>query len=146
MLSPHTKQLMRLAFKLNQPVDVVWEYLTDMQKYVSVHPVITRIDKTSGNSYLVYETLKVGFIPFRFTYPVVVESNRPAKTVLIRATVFKLAEIEMRFRVTSENGISLVDEDIRFTSRLPIKHLMQRIFKEQHTLLFKNIEASGTEW
>ena len=36
---------MDLLFKLNKPPDLIFDYLTDMQKFVSVHPVISKIDK-----------------------------------------------------------------------------------------------------
>ena len=58
---------MNLIFRVNKPIDTVFDYLTDMQKFVSVHPLISKIDDLSGNNYLVHETLKVGFIPFSFT-------------------------------------------------------------------------------
>jgi hypothetical protein len=50
-------------------------YLADTNKFTSVHPVITKLEPKGGDNYLVYETLKVGFIPFSFTYPVVIKSD-----------------------------------------------------------------------
>lgn len=66
---------MNLIFKIDQTTEIVFDYLTDMQKFVSVHAVISKIDRVSENNYLVHETLKVGFIPFSFTYPVFIEHN-----------------------------------------------------------------------
>jgi len=42
---------MELSFKINKSADFIFDYLTDMQKFVSVHPVITKIDKTNNDSY-----------------------------------------------------------------------------------------------
>lgn len=61
---------MKLSFRLEKSADIIFDYLTDMQKFVSVHLVIYKIDNTGINRYLVYEMLKFGFIPFPFTYPV----------------------------------------------------------------------------
>lgn len=113
-----------------------------MQKFVSVHPVISQINKTGNNSYLVHETLKFCFIPFSFTYPVTVEKNALNKMVLIRATVFKLTNIEMKFVLKAENHHTIIEEEINFRSPLPIKFIMQSIFRKQHNQLFKNIELN----
>jgi hypothetical protein len=111
-----------------------------MQKFVSVHPVISQIDHTGNENYLVHETLKIGFIPFSFTYPVTIEKNHFEKFVVIRATVMKLTKIEMKFVLKTHNDYTVIEENIEFNSPLPVKFIMQGIFKKQHTQLFKNIE------
>lgn len=132
---------MTLQFHVQQNADLVFDYLTDMQKFVSVHPVITKIEQIKDSNYLVYETLKLGFIPFSFTYFAAVEGNFEAKTVVIRATVMKITKIEMHFVIKAEkDGSTNIEETINFKSPLPIKWLMQRIFKTQHEQLFKNID------
>lgn len=131
---------MNLSFKLKKSPEFIFDYLTDMQKYVSVHPVIYRIDKTGDDSYLVYETLKFLFIPFSFKYTVTIENNNVNEVVVMRATVMKWTKIEMKFVLKKECDSTVIDENIEFKSPLPIKFMMQRIFRKQHTKLFKNIE------
>lgn len=75
---------MKLSFRIHNKSDIIFEYLTDMQKFVSVHPVIFKIENSSNNNYLVHETLKFGFIPFSFTYPVNIEKNAREKTDKVR--------------------------------------------------------------
>lgn len=130
---------MKLYFKTPQNIDLVFEYLTDMQKFVSVHPVISKIEKISANCYLVHETLKIGFIPFSFTYPVTIENSTLGKMVEIRATVFRLTKIKMKFILKVENGFTIIEEFIEIKSPLPVKFIMNNIFKKQHHKLFKNI-------
>ncbi len=48
---------MTLAYKINKPAHIVFDYLADMQKFVSVHPVITTIENIKDNHYLVFETV-----------------------------------------------------------------------------------------
>ena len=133
---------MKLVYKIHKPISLIIDYLTDMQKFVSVHPVIYKIDKLDKNKYLVYETLKLGFIPVSFTYPAIIESNF-IDTVTIRATVMKLSKIEMVFTLKVKDNFTLVEENIRFNSPLPIKSIMESIFRKQHSLLFKNIELTN---
>lgn len=131
---------MKLSFRVHKNIDFIFDYLTDMQKFSSVHPVISKIENTRNESYLVYETLKFGFIPLSFTYPVIIKKNTVAKTVTILATVFKITKIEMKFALCADNDFTIIDEEIYFTSPLPVTFIMQRIFKKQHSQLFKNIE------
>ncbi len=132
---------MNLTFTVNQQIETVFDYLTDMQKFVSVHPVITKIVKTSENNYLVHETLKLGYLPIYFTYPVTVEQSFNDKIVTIHATIMKLAEINMSYRLSRENNLTVIHESISFKSILPVRTIMESIFTKQHTILFKNIEA-----
>jgi len=133
---------MNLKFEVNKPIHIVFEYLTDMRKFVSVHPVISKIDNISGNNFLVHETLTLVVIPISFTYPVTIDQNFNEKKEVIRAKIMKIIGIEMSYSLTSENNSTIVNETISFKSPFPIKSLMQKTFKKQHTVLFKNIETS----
>ena len=137
---------MKLSFTMHKDPDIVFDFLTDMQKFVSVHPVISQIDHIGNESYLVHETLKFGFIPFSFTYPVTIEKCALNKTVTIRANVFKLTKIEMKFVLKTDNGYTIIDEEILFKSPLPVKFIMEGIFKKQHDQLFKNIEMKSSNF
>jgi carbon monoxide dehydrogenase subunit G len=131
--------VLKLTFRIAKPADFVFDYLTDMEKFVSVHPVITQMDTIGSDRYLVHETLKLGFIPFSFTYPVTIEGNWRDKVVIIRATVMKLTKIEMTFVIQATNGATVVEESILFKSPLPLVFIMQKVFKKQHEQLFKKM-------
>ncbi len=133
---------MNLIFKINKPLDFVFDYLTNMQRFASVHPVISKIDTLGNGNYLVHETLKFGIVPFSFTYPVSIKKNNNEKIVVMVATVMRLTKIDMNFILRSENRFTIINETIDFRTALPIKSLMQRIFKEQHEQLFQNIEKA----
>lgn len=133
---------MNLTFRVNKDTSLVFDYLTDMQKFVSVHPVISKIDNLSANNYLVYETLKIGFIPFSFRYHVTIENSFLDKIIVIRATVFKFTKIEMKFNLQPDSEYTIVKEEICFKSLFPVKFLMKRVFKKQHKKLFQNIGAT----
>ena len=131
---------MKLNFIINKPINEVFNYLTDMQKFVSVHPVITKIDNLGNNQYIAHETLKIGFIPISFTYPFNVDKNVSGQTIDMYATVMKVIQISIEFKLISKNGSTTVDETIQFKTFLPIKLVLSKIFRSQHEELFKNIE------
>lgn len=134
---------MKLSFVIQKESDIVFDYLTDMQKFASVHPIISSIDQLSNENYLVHETLKIGFIPFSFTYPATLIKDEQSKIVIIQATVFKLTRIEMKFSLVADKDFTRIEEEILFKTILPIKNIMKRIFTKQHQLLFKNIEMTN---
>ena len=134
---------MKLSFRLQKSSDYVFDYLTDMQKFVLIHPVIFQIDRMGEASYLVHETLKFGLLPFTFKYPVTIEKSPIEKTITMRAVVMKFTKIEMNFVLTTDNGSTVVEETILFQSPLPVKFIMEGIFKKQHIQLFKNMEGSS---
>ncbi|MDP2386179.1 MAG: hypothetical protein Q8M29_07395 [Bacteroidota bacterium] len=130
---------MQLDHSIKKPVDHVYDYLTDAQKFVSVHPVIYKIEKLATNELLVYEKLKFLFIPIKFTYKATITGNRNLKTVVMRANVKGMAKIQMHFKLEDISGQTKIKETVEFKSFLPIKAIMQSVFKKQHVQLFQNI-------
>jgi carbon monoxide dehydrogenase subunit G len=128
-----------LTFEVKKPLETVFENLTDMQKFVSFHPVIDKIAPISGNKYRVNETLRFGFMPVTFQYYVSMSSNLSNKTVEMKATVLKFTKIKMNFVLKSVENFTVITESIHFKSPFPVKGIMSRIFKKQHQILFENM-------
>ncbi len=131
---------MQLSFKVHKPSDFIFNYLTDMQLFASVHPVITRIEQAGNNEYKVFEKFMLGPIPYAFTYKAFLQSDKFQNMVTINAIVMRLTKIEMQFHIVEEHGFCTVNEKVTFKSPLPIQSLMQKVFKSQHTKLFENID------
>lgn len=130
---------MVLNFEVNKKLETVYEYLSDMDKFSSVHPIISKIESKGDESYKVYETLKFWVFPFRFTYPVKIYCDKDSNKVTMKATVFKLTKIELNFSLSESQGVTTVQEIINFDTPLPIKGFLKKVFTEQHQQLFKNI-------
>lgn len=130
---------LNLSFKVEKPIETVFENLTDMQKFVSFHPVINKIEAISNNNYRVHETLRFGFIPVTFQYLVVINSNLAEKKVKMVATVLKFTKIEINFVLKTVENFTIITESIHFKSPFPVKGIMGRIFKKQHSILFRNM-------
>jgi hypothetical protein len=133
---------MILEYKIKRTADHIFTYLTDTEKFVSVHPVIYKMDSLNDGSFKVYETLKFFFIPCSFTYSASIHGNLEDRTVYIKAVVMKMTEIEMIFKLTPGNEYTRVHETVNFKSPLPVKGIMTSIFKKQHKQLFSNIESA----
>lgn len=131
---------MKETYTLTKPITFVLSCLTDMEKFVSHHPVISRMKPLGNNQYLVYETLKLGFISWSFTYIATVECDTSSNKVTMTALVMKLNRIHMVFDLREEGGKTIVKEEVAFRSPLPVKGVMTQIFRKQHAQLFKNIE------
>ena len=132
---------MNITYILNKSPDFVFDYLTDMDKFVSIHPVISNMRKLGTDTYKVYETLKFGFIPCSFTYPATVEGDYPNMLVVMKAVVMGVNKINIQFNITETLGQTRVDEEVLFETFLPIKGWMRKVFKRQHAQFFKNLEA-----
>ncbi len=133
---------MILDHKIKKSTAFVFDYLTDMKKFVSIHPIIFKTDDLRDGNYKVYEKLKVLFIPYTFKYFAKVTGDPATKTVNIKAVVMKMTHLEMNFAITSEGEYSHIHETVTFKSPLPIKGFMQNVFKKQHKQLFLNIEKA----
>jgi len=89
---------------------------------------------------MVYEKLKITFLNIDFTYPCIIESNILSNTITMKAIVKKMVHIQIIFKLSTQNGVTIVDEFTTFKSFLPVAPIMKRIFKKQHQQLFINIE------
>ena len=133
---------MHLQFKLNKPIEDVFNCLSNAENFVNVHPIIYLMKPLPNGGYLVFEKLKVAFINMDFTYPCTIESNGNDKTITMKAVVKKLVNIHISFKLSTQNGQTIVDEFVYFKSILPAAFVMDKIFKTQHQNLFQNIENS----
>lgn len=120
--------------------DFIFEYLTDVDKFVSIHPVITKMKILEKDDYLVYETLKVGFIPISFTYKTKIEANLTNKAIVFRVTVMGFTKIKMSFIISAANSFTAVEENIEFITFNPFQFILKRLFKKQHKKMFQNLE------
>lgn len=133
---------MHLQFKLNKPIEKVFESLSTAENFVKVHPIIYSMKPIPNGGYLVYEKLKLAFMNIDFTYPCTIESNHNEKTITMKAVVKKMVHIQIAFKLSTQNNQTIVDEIISFKSILPVAFVMGKIFKTQHQKLFQNIEIT----
>ena len=131
---------MLFSYKINKSAKEIFDYLTDMQKFKSVHPIIFKIDTLAENEYHFFEKLTFGFITFNSDYYVKIDADSATNTVIMNAIVKKIIHIHLVFKIKEHEGYSIVNEEITFKSFLPVKQILSPIFIKQHKLLFENME------
>lgn len=130
---------MQLQFYVSKPLNEVFEYLSDTQKFAVIHPVIYKIEHIAGNQYLIHEKMNVGFIPYAFTYKADIIANKAKNTIKMLATVNHLVKINLHFELIEHENITQIIETVEIHSFLPVKKIMQKMFKKLHAILFENL-------
>lgn len=130
---------MNISHFVHKKPEAVFAYLSDMQKFVGVHPIIYKMVDLGQGNYQVYERLPLGFTSFSFNYPVTVKSQREGLVVTMNADVMKLAMIEMKFVIEPDGDSSVVNETVQIATSFPLKAFIWKECVRHHTRLFKNI-------
>ena len=133
---------MHLQFKLNKPIERVFDSLSNADNFVKVHPIIYAMKPLPNGDYLVHEKLKIAFLNIDFTYPCTIQSNKNNKTIAMKAVVKKMVHIQIEFKLSTQNDQTVVNEFISFKSFMPVAFVMGKIYKTHHQKLFQNIQNS----
>lgn len=129
-----------LTHQVKKGEKLVLHYLTDMQKFVLVHPYLEKVELLGRNHYKVYEKQFLsGFVPIYFSYPATVEYSQPNKSVTITARIFSVLTIVIVFKVNESEGVTTINETIEFFPPFPVKFFLEKLFIKSHTRLFYNI-------
>lgn len=130
-----------MIFELRSSKEKIFRHLTTPEKFVAAHPLIHRMEALGGNSYRVHERVKLGFIPCSFRYKATFVTL--PDEVKIEATVAGLTRISMHIRLFAADQGTRVEEEVVIRSILPVQRIMTRLFREQHALLFRNIDRQS---
>lgn len=132
--------LFSLTFYSPHRASRVRPYLVEAEKFVAVHPLIYRIEPRVAPHVKMYERVTFGFLAHRFTYPATIEVVDGR--VELRACVMGMVRIAMTFSFTETPGETLVREDVTLRTFLPVKRFMRWLIREQHAIMFANIERA----
>lgn len=115
-------------------------YLVEPEKFVAVHPLIYRIEPRVAPHVKIYERVTLGFLAHRFTYRATIEVVDGQ--VQIRARVMGMVRIAMTFSFVEESSGTRITEAVDITTLLPVKRFMRWLIREQHAILFANINRA----
>jgi carbon monoxide dehydrogenase subunit G len=114
--------------------------LSDMEKFVAVHPVIRKIENLHPSGFRFYETLRFFYIPFSFQYKVEVLANDKDKSVQMVSNIFGLVDLRLDFIIVPTAEGNHLEEKVYFKAKVPVLGLMKLVFRKQHKKLFQNME------
>lgn len=127
-----------LTFTSTARASQIQAFLSEPEKFVSVHPLIFRMEALPNGRFRVFERVAIGPIAQRFTYPATIEVVDGR--VELRARVMGMVRVEMIFSFTEQPKRTLLREDVEIRTLLPIKRFMRWLIREQHAVMFANIE------
>ncbi|MEM6344341.1 MAG: hypothetical protein AAF927_10700 [Bacteroidota bacterium] len=130
---------MEFRFEVDNRPEEVYRFLSDMPSFVSVHPLIYRIKPLANGSHLIHEKIKLGPIPYKFTYPVIVDANATKGEVHMFATIKKMIFVTLAFKILPSGETTVVEEKATVRSILPVKGMLRLIFARQHKRMFDNM-------
>jgi carbon monoxide dehydrogenase subunit G len=137
--------MIQFIFQTKSKVSVVFDHLVDPEKFVSIHPLIYKMEKIGDNQYKVFERVQMMFFNYSFTYTAQIFSNEAQNEIRILATVQKFTKIDMRFLLEESASGTTITEHLNIQSPLPIKGYLTKLFQSQHKLLFEQIDAKAGE-
>lgn len=136
----HPHPMKTLHFTLQKEKAFIATFLTDPERFVSVHPLIYRMEPLGDGQFKVFEQVMLGPLPIRFTYKAEISEKQNA--IFIRAVVMRLTNISMTFRFESSGNSTTVIEDVDISSPLPIRRFMEKLIAEQHQIMFQTIQSA----
>jgi len=128
-----------LNYHLPHNSELVFDCLSNMKTFASLHPVIWNMDLIRDDLYLVYEKIPVGSFSYSFKYKARVKANPESRTIQINALVHYVNHIDLFFTLLESDGGVFIREEIVVRSPFPIRNIVYKVFKKQHDLLFRNI-------
>ena len=131
---------MILHYSSNKAIHELFQYLSDMQKFTDVHPVIYKAELIGENEYLIYEKLKFLMIPFKFTYKAILKNVELDKTVSMYSEVQKGVHLNLRFDFKTLNQKTEITETVEIKANPITKLILGNTIKRAHRKLFENIE------
>ncbi len=131
------KKMKEFTFIIGKDIQTVKQYLIDAEKFVSVHPLIYKMEDLGQNKFRVFEKVKVGFIPYHFTYTATITNNNDS--IQMYASIMGVTKLSMYFTFQRVGDETIIKEKLTVRSLLPIKNFMLKLIGEQHQELFKNI-------
>lgn len=135
----------QLNHSCSQPVDLVFPFIADIQKFVSIHPVLFKADEVKPNYFLLHEKLNK-HLPFSFSYYVTMVEVIPNQKVVMHSNIFKLVDLTLTFDFiyNQQTQVAKVTELIEIKAPAIIKYQFTKMISKIHVQLFSIINKTLT--
>lgn len=121
----------------SQPANLVFPFIADIQKFVSIHLVLFKADEIKPNYFLLHERLNKR-LPFSFSYYVTMVEIIPDKKVVMHSNVFKLVDLTLTFdfNYNQQTQLTEITEQIHVKAPALIKKQFTKMISKIHVQLF----------
>src|SRR5882757_2098788 len=99
---------MLLHYTSEKTAEEIFPYLSDMQQFAGVHPVIYKAEFLEETTYRFYEQMHFLAIPFRFNYKVTIQNVKLNESVLMFSKVQPGVHLHLSFHLKKEKGKTLI--------------------------------------
>ncbi len=127
------------------PVNLVFTFIADIQKFVSIHPVLFKADEVKPNYFLLHERLNK-HLPFSFSYYVTMVEITPNQKVVMHSNIFKLVDLTLTFdfNYNEQAKVTEIAEYIDIKAPTLIKYQFVKMISKIHVQLFSIINETLT--
>ena len=128
-----------LDHHIPRPVDEVYPYLSDIERFVSMHPVIYKCEHKGGTDHVLYERLRVLGIGISFSYPVCIQESIPNERVVMFSEFIKGVNLRLVFDLTCNGETTTIKETILFKGPFFVRPMFMRLLARMHSEMMTNI-------
>ena len=132
---------MTFSFEVNidHPLEIVYDALADMDQFVEHHPLIYAARVVSPGYYKIYERVRMGFIPYHFTYHAQILPDPVVQRITMKALLYRLISLEIVFFLSSHSSYTKVREEIIIQGPLLIEKKKKKNLITAHLNMFEKI-------
>ncbi len=131
-----------LVHDLNAPVEKIFPFFSDMDKFVGVHPVIYKCTCLGGNEYRLFERLSLAFFKISFSYLVTLEKSVINQQVVMYSKIRRGATLRLTFDFTEAKNTTRITETVDFDGPPGISTLFIKFLTRMHNNLIENLGAA----
>lgn len=121
-------------------METIYATLAQMDSFVSVHPVVYKVDCVGENEFVFHEKINVLFIPFDFNYKVNVEALEKNKNITMTSLVRKGVLLKLEFMLVAHENYTEVIETVSIQANVFVRLIFKNVLTRVHKKLFLNIE------
>jgi len=127
-----------LRKKTHKTVEEVYSIFADILKFAELHPLIVDAERLNEKEFLITEKMKLGLFSLNFKYKSLVEADHFAKKVsYIAKPMFQ--SINIAFSISESGGKTLVEENVSLSGLPGSINIIEKLIKENHTIILDQI-------
>jgi len=129
---------MVIHHRIKHPIEKVFPFFADFEKFGSIHPYITYVSKKDQNFRVTETILFLGFIKNKNEYDVSIDVISDYR-VVYSSNVKKGVELKLIFQLTSNGLETDIEEKIDIQANYIVKTILKNVIAKAHKQLVKNI-------